>query len=297
MKSLYLAEWNTFIRYHEISGKGRTLVYLPGLSLPAVEQYLSVVTHADMRGYHSLLIDYIGSGCSDNSEEFDYSIENHARSVAAVLDNEGAKGYTIVGHSMGGTVGIMLAILCPDLVSKLIVAEANISPGGGEVTRRIASYSESEYVNDVHQVFLEEMRKAESEGNAISAFINAAWSKADPAGLYKSSVALVELDATFKESFQKLSIPCTFIYGEESLPKDRNKVQPDAPDPDELEGFGVQIAIVPNAGHAMMFDNLHGFVNVLKQAIQSQTRANGEKKESSGNGTRESNTYGRDAGP
>ena len=269
MKSLYLAEWNTFIRYHEITGKGTTLVYLPGLGLPSVEQFLSVVTHADMTGHHSLLIDYIGSGFSDNSEGFDYSIENHARSVAAVLDNEGAKSCTVIGHSMGGTVAIMLAILRPDLASKLIVAEANVSPGGGEATRLIASYSEIEYVNEAHQILLEEVRKAEREGNAVAAFINAAWSKADPAGLYKSSVALVELDPTFKEQFQELSIPRTFIYGEESLSQARNKVQPDAPDPDEMEGFGVQIAIVPNAGHAMMFDNLDGFVNILKQAIRS----------------------------
>ncbi|UCG83817.1 MAG: alpha/beta hydrolase [Dehalococcoidia bacterium] len=269
MKSLYLAEWNTFIRYHEISGKGRTLVYLPGLSMPSVEQFLSVATHADMAGYNTLLIDYIGSGCSDNSEGFDYSIENHVRTIAAVLDSEGAKGCTLIGYSMGGTVGIVLAVLRPDLVSKLIVVEANISPGGGETTRRIASYSESEYVNEAHQIFLEEVRKAEKEGDVTAAFINAAWTKADPSGLYKSSVALVELDETFKEQFQKLSIPRTFIYGEESLPKDRNKVQPDAPDPGELEGFGVQIAIVPNAGHAMMFDNLEGFVHVLKQAIRS----------------------------
>jgi len=56
MKSLYLAEWNTFIRYHEISGKGKTLVFLPGLSMPAVEQFLSVVTHADMTGLASVII-------------------------------------------------------------------------------------------------------------------------------------------------------------------------------------------------------------------------------------------------
>jgi len=220
-----------------------------------------------MAGYHSLLIDYIGSGCSDNSQEFDYSIENYTRSVMAILDYEGVKGCTEIGHSMGGTVGIMFAILRPDLVSKLIVAEANISPGGGEATRRIASYSETEFVNETHLMFLEEVRKAEKEGDTTAAFINAAWSKADPSGLYKSSVALVELDATFKEQFQKLSIPRTFIYGEESLPKDRNEVQPDSPDPDELEGFDIQISIVPNAGHAMMLDNLHGFVDVLKQAI------------------------------
>jgi len=237
--------------------------------MSVVEQFLSVVTHADMAGYPCLLIDYIGSGCSDKSQEFDDSIENHARSVAAVLDHEGTKRCTLIGHSMGGTVGIMLAILRPDLVSKLILAEANISPGGGEASSRIASYSETEYVGEAHQILLEELRKEERARDETSAFFNAAWSKADPAGLYKSSVSLVELDATFKEQFRKLSIPRTFIFGEKSLRKDPKKTLPDVPNPKELERFDIQTAIVPNAGHAMMIDNLDGFVNVLKQAVRS----------------------------
>lgn len=269
MKRFYLAEWNTFIGYHEIPGEGKTLVYLPGLCMPADEQFRSVITHPDMAGYHTLLIDFLGSGCSDHSERFDYAIDNHARSVAAVLDNEGVKSCTVIGHSMGGTVGIMLALLRPDLVSKLIIAEANIYPGGGATTRRIVSCSEVEYVDQAHLLFLEEMRDAEREGNVIAAFLNKAWSKADPVGLYRSSVACVELETTFKEQFKNLPIPCTFIYGEETFPKEPNDVQPDAPDPEELKGSGIQIAIVPNAGHAMMFDNLDGFVNILKQAIRS----------------------------
>jgi pimeloyl-ACP methyl ester carboxylesterase len=269
MKSLHLAEWETSIGYHEIPGNGKTLVYLPGLCMPADEQFRSVVTHTDMAGYHTLLIDFIGSGCSDHSERFDYTIENHARSVAAVLDFEGVKSCMLIGHSMGGTVGIMLALLRPDLVSNLIIAEANISSGGGETTRRIVSYSEVEYVDQAHQLFLEEMRNAECDGNAITAFLNEAWSKADPVGLYRSSVALVELEATFKKQLQKLSIPCTFIYGEYTFPKEPNEVKADAPDPEELKGSGIYIAIVQIVGHAMMFDNLNGFVDVLKGAIQS----------------------------
>ncbi len=268
MKSLYLPEWKTFIGYHEIPGNGKTLVYLPGRCMPADEQFRSVVTHTDMAGYHTLLIDYIGSGCSDHSERFEYSIENHARCVEAVLDYEGVNGCTVIGHSMEGTVGILLALLRPDLVSNLIIAEANISPGGGETTRRIVSYSETEYVDQAHQLFLEDVRKEESEGNVIAAFLNEAWSKADPVGLYRSSVACVELEVTFKEHFQKLPIPCTFIYGEETFPKEPNDVRPDAPDPEGLKESGIHIAIVPNAGHAMMFDNLNGFVNILKQAVR-----------------------------
>lgn len=51
-------------------------------------------------------------------------------------------------------------------------AEANISSGGGEASRRIASYSEIEYVNEAHQMILEEVRKGEKERDTIAAFIN-----------------------------------------------------------------------------------------------------------------------------
>ena len=272
MKSIYIPEWNTFIRYHEISGEGITQVYLPGLCMPSLEQFLSVVTHPDMAGHHSLLIDYIGSGWSDHSQEFDYSIENHAHSVAIILDNERVNDSIIVGYSMGGTVGIKLAIMRPDLVSNLIIAEANISPGGGDVTKRIASYSEEKYLDDAHRAFLEESRKAAIKGNKKAAFIHAAWSRCFPVGLYRSSVALVELDDAFEAQFKNMSISRTFIYGEKSLPKNRDEVRPDAPDPDELREFDIEILIVPKAGHAMMLDNLQGFVTILKQAVQKDNQ-------------------------
>jgi pimeloyl-ACP methyl ester carboxylesterase len=268
MKSLYLEEWDTFIRYHEIPGESEPLVYLPGLSMPAVAQFLSVVTHKEMGGYHTLLIDYIGSGYSDHSDRFDYSIESHSRAIAAVLEKEGVKGSTVVGHSMGGAVGIRLAISQPELVAKLIVAEANLDPGGGAVTQRIASYSETVFVKRTHRLFLKGMRSAERAGDESATFIHAAWGKADPAGLYRSAVALVELDEKLRKQFENLSIPRTFIYGEETLPKEPNEARPDAPDPDELKKFDIQISIVPHAGHIMMFDNLDGFVNVLKEALE-----------------------------
>ena len=97
-------------------------------------------------------------------------------------------------------------------------------------------------MNKVHLLFLEAAREAER-----STYINSAWSLSDLPGLYKSSVALVELEATFKEQFKELSIPCSFVYGEESFPKNRKEVRPDAPDLEELERFTIQIAIVQNA--------------------------------------------------
>ena len=125
MKSLYLSEWNAFIRYYEIAGGGETVVYIPALSFPAVANFLSVATHPKMPKHRAIFVDNLGSGFSDYSEIFSYSMEDHAQTVARILDHEGVKDATVVGHSMGGTVAIMLALSRPDLVSNLVVGEAS----------------------------------------------------------------------------------------------------------------------------------------------------------------------------
>lgn len=268
MKSLFLSAWKAFIRYEEIPGRGKTLVYLPGLSLPVVGTFLSVVAHPDMAGYRSLLVDYLGSGFSEHSQQFDFALGSHAQCVAAILDHEGLQGCTVVGHSMGGTVGIMLAILRPDLVSNLIVAEANLAPGGGEGSRHIASFSQAEYLREAHFKLLEEIRQGEAEGDGTMAYLHSGWHIADPVGIHKNALALVELVPTFQTQYFALSIPRTFIYGEQNFPGGQGEITPDTPDPKELERHGIRVAVVPDAGHGMMEDNLDGFVRVLKNAVE-----------------------------
>jgi len=268
MKSLYLPEWNAFIRYFDISGDGETIIYLPALCFPAVVNFLSVATHPKMPKHRAILVDNLGSGSSDHSENFNYSMEDHARTVARILDHEGIKDATVVGHSMGGTIAIMLALSRPDLVSKLVVGEGNITPGGGEATRNIAPYSKTEYVEQVFPRSRKEWFQAAIEGDAMGILLSSVWSTANAASLHGNSKALVEIDPSFKEQFLELSILRTFIYGEKSLPENTGGAGADAPEPSELEAHGIQIGVVPNAGHLQMIENLDGFVDVLTNAIK-----------------------------
>ena len=269
MKSLYLPEWNAFIRYYDISGDGKTVIYLPALSFPAVANFLSVETHSKMPKSRAILVDYLGSGFSDHSENFSYSMEGHAQTIVSILDHEGVKDATIVGHSMGGTVAIMVALSRPDLVANLVVGEGNITPGGGEATRNIASYSKNEYVKKIFPRSLKQWFQAATEGDAKGALLTGLWSSANAGGLHGNSTALVELDSSLKKRFLELSIPCTFIYGEHSLPANTGEVGADAPEPSELEAHGIKIGVVPRAGHLQMFDNLDGYVETLTKAINS----------------------------
>ncbi len=268
MKSLFLPEWNAFIRYYDIPGDGDTVVYLPALNFPAVANFLPVVTHPEMPKHHALLIDFLGSGFSDHPDEFSYSIEDHANVVARILDHEKIRAATVIGHSMGGTVAIMLALSRPDLVSNLIVGEGNITPGGGKASRSIASHTKTEFVEEFFPKRRKELFQAATKGDSVATLLSGVWLTANASSLHGNSKSLVNLDPSLKEKFLNLDIPRTFIYGEHSLPENTGEAEPDAPEPGELEAHGISIGVVPNAGHFLMFENLDGFVYVLTQAMQ-----------------------------
>tara|TARA_R110002111_G_scaffold553_1_gene4643 strand:+ start:93 stop:899 length:807 start_codon:yes stop_codon:yes gene_type:complete len=267
MKSLYLPQWKAFIRYYDISAEGNVVVYLPALSFPAIANFLPVATHPKMPRHRALLIDNLGSGFSDHAGSFNYTMEEHAKTVAAILDHENIKAATVVGHSMGGTIAILLALSRPDLVAKLVVGEGNITPGGGAGTRRIAAYSKEEYVGEVFPRTRAGLIESAVAGDEMATRLSGLWATVYPDGLYGNAKSLVELDPLLKNRFLNLTIPRTFIYGENSLPGGAVKVSPDAPDPGELKAHGVEVGVVPKAGHSQMFENLDGFVDVLIKAL------------------------------
>lgn len=101
MKSLFLAEFNATIRYHEIAGEGPAIVFLAALSFPSLPNFLPTAGHPKLRGHRCILVDYLGVGHSERPLDFDHSMQNHAHTVACILDHEGLKNCIVVGHSMG----------------------------------------------------------------------------------------------------------------------------------------------------------------------------------------------------
>ncbi len=267
MKNLFLEEYDAFIRYYDISGEGETLVFLPGLSVASIANFLPVATNPKLQIHRSIMVDYLGSGFSDYSDKFSYNMEDHAETVAGILEHENITSAIVVGHSMGGTVAIMLAISRPDLVSKLIVGEGNLVPGGGAGTSKIASFSKAEFIENIYPQWCEDRVASAKKGDEMATLISGMWKTANAEGLYENSRSLVELDTGFKQKFFNLKIPKLFVYGENSIPKNPSDAKPDMPDPTELKENGILIDTVPNAGHFLMFENLDGFVEVITKFI------------------------------
>lgn len=267
MKNLYLAEHDCFIAYHVLPGTDPMHVYLPPLMCPSTATLLQVATHPQVAGRASILIDYLGCGLSDRPLSFSHTMRDHARTVAAILDHEGLVDCVVIGHSMGGTVGLYLALDRPDLVARLVLGESNVGPGGGDGTRHIASFSLEEYVDVVAPDERISMRRAAIAGDTTAAvMLSIRDHGSDARAVHAASCDIVDLDEKLLRHLLDLTTPRAFIYGARTLDELGGRSTPDVPDRTTLEAAGINTLVVPNAGHFMYVDNLDGYAEALLAA-------------------------------
>jgi pimeloyl-ACP methyl ester carboxylesterase len=77
--------------------------------------------------------------------------------------------------------------------------------------------------------------------------------------MHRSAVSLIaDRHPTFRRQFLALSIPRTFIFGEENLPN---------PEVERLSSEGIHVCVVEKAGHDMMSDNPNGFAQAIVAAL------------------------------
>lgn len=276
MTSLYLDEHDCFINFTVLAGEGRTHVYLPGLLCPASATLLGVAVHPRLAAAPAVLVDYLGCGLSDRPAEFSHAMRDHAATVASILDHLGVRDSAIVGHSMGGTVGLFLALQRPDLVGCLVLGESNLLPGGGDGTRHIAAFSEQQWIDEGAPAEVRALREAAMAGQVGAADYLAIreWGS-DPRAVHAASVDIVGLDPATQQRFLDLQIPRGFLYGGRTLVDLAGRWTPDVPERALLERHGVATFVVPDAGHSMFNDNLEASVDAILDVTSALSRFSG----------------------
>ncbi|GAB2607780.1 alpha/beta hydrolase [Paractinoplanes abujensis] len=226
-------------------------VYVGGLGSATTVSFAGVAGHPALAGQgRHVLVDLVGSGWSDHDDSFGHSVDGHAATVAAVLDELGLRGVTLIGHSLGGSIAISLAAGRPELVGELIVAEPNLDPGVGTLSAEIAAFDEDTFAASGHGRLIRSQRTGDGGETAEFARTLARWSSR---GLHRTAVSLLaERPATFREQLAAFAGPRRYISGELSY----EELEP-------LRAAGCDVRVVPAAGHVLMWDNLDGFVKTL----------------------------------
>lgn len=114
----------------ETTGSGPPLLFLHGLGSSALDWRAVTPAFGDRQ---VIVCDVRGHGRSEKPGGA-YGVPLFARDVAALLDHLGLAHVDVVGLSMGGMIGLQLALDRPDLVQRLVVLNS-----GPEVVPRGAA--------------------------------------------------------------------------------------------------------------------------------------------------------------
>ncbi|MEU2624219.1 alpha/beta hydrolase [Streptomyces sp. NPDC007157] len=233
----------SYIRWTESPGAEPARVYVHGLGAASAVYHAHIAARPELSGRRSLFVDLPGHGTSDRPAHFGYTLDCHAAALAAALDAAGVAGAELIAHSMGGSVAVVLAHRRPDLVSRLVLTEANLDayPPLTAGSSGIAAYEEDEFVDSGHA------RVLDTVGPVWSATMRLA----DPRALHRSAVGLRRgSDPVMRTLLEGLTVDRVYLQGE---------LSGELAGRDRLEASGVRVVTVPGAGHNIMFDRPDAF--------------------------------------
>lgn len=106
--------------YSKIEGSGKPLLILHGF-LGMSDNWKSLGAQFAADGFQVHLLDLRNHGRSFHSDEFSYEIM--AQDVFDYCQENNLDRISIIGHSMGGKVAMLLATTHPEIIDRLIVAD------------------------------------------------------------------------------------------------------------------------------------------------------------------------------
>lgn len=264
MQSLYLERYDAFVRWHEVGQGAQTVICLPGLGLATVPCFLPMVTQPCLAGRRFVMMDFLGAGDSDPATGLNYSLTNHAATVAAVIEHLGCGPCAVLGYSMGGSIAIELAHQRSDLVTQLIIAEGNLFPGGGTASRYIGKFSQNDFEQLILPDILANNRREAMDGGVMAQAVATGWARADPRAIHENARMLVTLPADFAERFFALGLPRHYLLGELSLGQDGRA---DCPAPALLAQHDIAADVIAGVGHELLYANPDGFAAAVAKSL------------------------------
>jgi pimeloyl-ACP methyl ester carboxylesterase len=240
----------SLIRWTETTGDEPARVYVHGLGAASAAYHAHIAARPDLAGRRSLFVDLPGHGISDRPEHFGYTLEDHADALAAALDEARVTRAELIAHSMGGAVAIVLARRRADLVSRLVLTEANLDPYPPDAAGKsgIASFEEDAYVDGGHARVLDR----------VGPLWAATMRLAEPRALHRTATGLARGSRpTMRHILEDLPIDRVYLQG---------ALSGELPGRQALESAGVRVVTVPGAGHNIMFDNPDAFAEAVAGA-------------------------------
>jgi N-formylmaleamate deformylase len=239
----------------------RDLLVLPGITSPAVTADFLAVLFADL-GFRVTVPDVRGRGNSDRAAPGNYRLVDYADDVAGLVEELGLRTPAIVAHSMGARIAAAYAVRhAPAEHGMLVLVDPPTSgPGRGPYPT-------------TREQFLQQLTEAYRGTTADE--VRRFYPKWPERELQLRADVLASCDETavlethegfetedFFEYWGQLTQPVVLVRGGDS---------PVVPLPAvadlRRERSDIPVHTVPGAGHMVPWDNLPGFLDVVRPAL------------------------------
>jgi N-formylmaleamate deformylase len=233
------------------------LVIVPGITSPAITWEFVALELA--RDFRVLTMDVRGRGLSDVGSGF--TLPDYARDLADALPALGLDRPAVLGHSMGGRIAAAFGMFYPELRGPLVVADPPLcGPGRPPYPTPLEPFVESLRKARAGTT-AEEMRPFFPTWTDEQLALRAAWlGTCDETAVVETHRLFHEED--FFEYWPSLAPPTLFLWGGASpVVGEAGAAELAATNP------AAEIVELPGAGHMLPWDDLAGFLDVVRRFL------------------------------
>jgi len=243
------------------AGPKAPILFLHGFG-STKEDYADITLQPEFDGHPFIAYDAPGCGESECADLSRIGISLLVATARAVLAHFGIERFHLVGHSMGGLTGLVLADAEPGRVLSFVDIEGNIAPEDCFLSRQIHDHrcdDDRRFFRD----FIERTRLAPDPASALYAASLAHKVRSGAVrGIFESMVDLSD-NGGLMARFLALPFPRQYMYGVTNahlsyLPA--------------IAAHGVELACIPDCGHFPMYSNPTLMWQHIK-ALQGRARA------------------------
>jgi pimeloyl-ACP methyl ester carboxylesterase len=226
------------------SGPKAPILFLHGFG-STKEDYADITLQPEFDGHPFIAYDAPGCGetfCADLTK---VDIRLLVKTAIAVLKHFEILSFHLVGHSMGGLTGLLLAHEMKDRVLSFVDIEGNIAPEDCFLSRQIHDHARDDD-ESFFKDFIQRTRMAPDPASALYASSLAHKVRTQAArGIFESMVEFSD-HGDLMDKFLAMPFPRQYMYGATNSHLSYLK---------HIAANGVDLACIPACGHFPMYSN------------------------------------------
>lgn len=253
---------NYSIAYLQGPPRGQALLYLHGLG-STKEDFLGAFDSPLFREYTLLAFDFPGSGKSSYPEGLEVAMLDLVEITNQLISQMGLNDLTLIGHSMGGLVGLLYTDTYPEQVRRFINIEGNLAPEDCAVfSRQSVGYPSRGREEEYFKRVVEATACVEQAG--YREFARSFGSQVEPRAFfgYCRSIVTYSDHRHLLDLFTRLSCPKLFIHGAE------NSSLTYIP---QLRREGVLVASLADSSHFPVTTNPSELFRTIAEFVESES--------------------------